>query len=39
MNLERILYVLLIALSLAALALMAGAPSYFTETKVVYQGF
>jgi len=39
MNLERLVYALLIALSLAALALVAVSPSYFTETKVVYQGF
>jgi len=38
-NLERLLYVLLIALSLAALAFVAVSPSYFAETKVVYQGF
>ena len=39
MNRERLLYALLIALSLAALYLVAVSPSYFAETRVVYQGF
>jgi hypothetical protein len=38
-NLESFVYCLVIALSLAALALMAVSTSQFDITKVVYQAF
>ncbi len=37
--LERFVYALVIALSLAALWLVLNAPSSFLNARVVYQGF
>jgi len=37
--LERVIYALLIALSLAAVLLVINAPSNFLNARVVYQGF
>ena len=36
---DRMIYALVIALSLIALALSASSPSFFMDNKVVYQGF
>lgn len=36
---ERLLCVLVIALSLVALALVAVSPTHLVDDKVVYQGF
>ncbi|EEF57171.1 hypothetical protein [Pedosphaera parvula] len=38
-NLKTFIYLVVIALSLGALALVATSNSQFTDTKVVYQGF
>jgi len=38
LNLKKIIYALVIILSVAALALVAGSPGLM-ETKAVYQGF
>ncbi len=37
--LERLIYALLIALSLAAVFLVINAPNNFLNARVVYQGF
>jgi hypothetical protein len=39
MNTEKLILILIVILCVAALVLVANAPSYFTETKVIYQGF
>jgi len=36
---ERLLYVLIVALSLVVLGLAACSPRFFTDNKAVYQGF
>jgi hypothetical protein len=38
-NAERLIYVLVLILSLAALALVAVSPTHLVDDKVVYQGF
>jgi hypothetical protein len=38
-NAERLVYFLLIALMLAALALAAASPSFSLDNQPVYQGF
>ena len=38
-TIDRLLLILAILLSLAALALAASSPSFFMDNKSVYQGF
>ena len=38
-NVEPLIYLAVILLSLAALALVVSAKSQFNDTKLVYQGF